>query len=304
MPNCENIKLEKDMYKVKGGLTEALEALDPSMYYKGTAFEGLDAFSRQLKRFDIKTHGKDSDCVEKFFQNSNTAVLFPEYVRRAVIQGIEKTDVLSKIVATVTNTDETDYNSITHCDKNDRLIENPVKLYTHGKTLSTTYETLRFQRLDIVTVIFRQLGMHIATAQLKDALDVITDNAEIASAINTDIQSANLCNNISALRTLIAPYKLNVILISVLSSQIMNDLHQFKNADNEISPFGAKVITTSELKSNELIGLDKNYALEMVQSGGVTVDYNNLIDRQFQNAQITCTAGFSTIFNNAMKMVV
>ncbi len=29
MPNCENIKLEKDMYKVKGGLTEALEALDP-----------------------------------------------------------------------------------------------------------------------------------------------------------------------------------------------------------------------------------------------------------------------------------
>ena len=34
-------------------LTNALEQIDPSDYYKGTSMEGLDPFSRQLRRFDI-----------------------------------------------------------------------------------------------------------------------------------------------------------------------------------------------------------------------------------------------------------
>ena len=49
MANFENITIEKGMYQTKGGLTEALEKLDPSENYIGTSLEGLDAFSRQLK---------------------------------------------------------------------------------------------------------------------------------------------------------------------------------------------------------------------------------------------------------------
>ena len=48
MANFENITIEKGMYQTKGGLTAALEKLDPSENYIGTALEGLDAFSRQL----------------------------------------------------------------------------------------------------------------------------------------------------------------------------------------------------------------------------------------------------------------
>ena len=73
MANFENITIEKGMYQTKGGLTAALEKLDPSENYIGTALEGLDAFSRQLKRFDIRVSGSGSDCVEKFFQTSNSA---------------------------------------------------------------------------------------------------------------------------------------------------------------------------------------------------------------------------------------
>ena len=50
----ENITLEKGMYNVRGGITAALESIDPSENYKGTDLEGLDAFQRQLKRFDIR----------------------------------------------------------------------------------------------------------------------------------------------------------------------------------------------------------------------------------------------------------
>ena len=79
MANFENITIEKGMYQQKGKtLTDVLETLDPSENYKGTALSNLDAFSRQLKRFDIKVNGSCSDCVEKFFQSSDSAALFPE----------------------------------------------------------------------------------------------------------------------------------------------------------------------------------------------------------------------------------
>lgn len=65
MANFENITIEKGMYQQKGKtLTDVLETLDPSENYKGTALSNLDAFSRQLKRFDIKVNGSGSDCVE------------------------------------------------------------------------------------------------------------------------------------------------------------------------------------------------------------------------------------------------
>lgn len=57
MANFENITIEKGMYQQKGKtLTDVLETLDPSENYKGTALSNLDAFSRQLKRFDIKVN--------------------------------------------------------------------------------------------------------------------------------------------------------------------------------------------------------------------------------------------------------
>ena len=71
----ENLKLEKGMYSQSGrSFAQTLEALDPSENYKGTSLEGLDAFQRQLKRFDIKVKGAGSDRVEKFFWSTESAV--------------------------------------------------------------------------------------------------------------------------------------------------------------------------------------------------------------------------------------
>ena len=64
----ENVKLEKGMYGQNGrSFLKVLESLDPSENYKGTALEGLDAFQRQLKRFDIHVKGAGSDMVESVF---------------------------------------------------------------------------------------------------------------------------------------------------------------------------------------------------------------------------------------------
>ena len=101
--HCDTIKLEKGMYQEAGrSFTQVLERLDPSEQYKGTGMEGLDAFQRQLKRFDIKVRGTASDPVEKFFRTANSAVLFPEYIARSVRQGMEEGDLLPSITPATT----------------------------------------------------------------------------------------------------------------------------------------------------------------------------------------------------------
>ena len=187
----ENVKLEKGMYGQSGkSFLKVLESLDPSENYKGTALEGLDAFQRQLKRFDIHVKGAGSDMVEKFFHTSESSVLFPEFVSRVVRQGMES-DILPNITATVTNFDGLDYRSIASVPTDDdkelkrveegasipttsiRTQENLVKLHKRGRMLVASYEAIRFQRLDLFSVTLRQIGAYIARMHLKDAIDVL-----------------------------------------------------------------------------------------------------------------------------------
>ena len=66
MANYQTIKLDKSMYRAGIPFTVQLEKLDPSAQYAGGELAGLDAFERQLKRFDIKVSGAGSDTISKF----------------------------------------------------------------------------------------------------------------------------------------------------------------------------------------------------------------------------------------------
>ena len=172
MTAFDNIRLEKGLY-ASGDFTGSLERIDPSENYSGTALEGLDAYQRQLKRFDIKVSGAGSDVVDKFFKTSDSAVLFPEYVSRAVRQGMEEANVLPRIVASTTVIDSLDYRSIacepTEDEKELKVVsegafipetyikskENLVRLRKRGRSLVASYEAVRFQRLDLFTVTLR-----------------------------------------------------------------------------------------------------------------------------------------------------
>lgn len=331
MANYENIIIEKGMYQGKGSLTDVLEKLDPSENYVGTSLEGLDAFSRQLKRFDIKVSGRGSDCVEKFFQSSDSSALFPEYVSRAVYQGMERADVLSNLVATVTDIDGMDYRSIVSNPSDDdktlkvvsegavipqttvKTRENLVKLHKRGRMLVASYEALRFQRLDLFTVTLNQIGAYIARAQLKDAISVIINgdgNSNPAANIEAAESGKLSYDDIIKLWANFSPYELNTIIApteqmqKILSLSQMQDANaglDFQGTGKMITPLGATLIHAPEIAAGKIIGLDKNCALEMVRAGGVTTDYDKLIDRQLERAAITCTAGFSKIFTEASK---
>lgn len=326
----KTINIDKNMYNRKGkSFSQVLEELDPSENYKNTPLEKLDAFGRQLKRFDIKVSGADSDRVEKFFQTSSSAVLFPEYVSRAIKVGMEYADVLPDITATFTKIDGMDYRSIVSDPDSDmkelkvvsegamlpstviKTQENLVKLLKRGRMLVSSYEALRFQRLDLFTVTLKQIGAYIARTQLADAVEVLVNgDGNNNPAITIEVADSGVItyNDLLKLWTTLSPYELNTLLVptammeKILAMPEMQDSQatlDFHGTGRMITPMGAKLIHVPTLSSDRIIGLDKTCALELVQSGDVMVDYDKLIDRQLERATISVISGFAKVFNDA-----
>ena len=323
----ESVKLDKGMYRCDGkSFSQMLEQMDPSAQYKGTEMEGLDAFQRQLKRFDIKVKGPDSDCVEKFFRTADSAVLFPEYISRCVHQGMEETNILPNIVATVTRIDSLDYRSIsvnTNQYGDIFLLEEGAEIPTvtittdsqltslkkRGSMLVASYEVIRNQKLDIFSITLRQLGASIVRAQLGDAVEALKQDACWVDAETHGVLTySDLLNMWGAMRNC----QLNTLLVStdmlpkILSlPEILNSNtgFDFQTTGKMITPMGATLLTSSVMPNGTIIGLDKRYAMEMVESGGVIVEYDKLIDRQLERCAITATAGFARLMRGAVCML-
>ena len=336
----ENVKLEKGMYGRSGRtFSQTLEELDPSEHYRGTALEGLDAFQRQLKRFDIKVKGAGSDMVEKFFHTGESSVLFPEFVSRVVRQGMEEENILSDIVATVTRFDGMDYRSIASVPTEEdkkllrvekgaeipqtmiRTQENLVRLHKRGRMLVAPYEAIRFQRLDLFSVTLRQIGAYIGRMHLEDAISVLRDGdgndnaAEVFEVGTEPISGTAGALDYDALVDFWAqfdPYTMNTMLVSndvMLSLLKMPEFQNpmtglnFQGTGSLTSPLGAKLLRTSAMPAGTLIGLDKNYALEQICASEITVEYDKLIDRQLERAAITSISGFAKLFGDASKVL-
>ena len=321
--HCDTIKLEKGMYQEAGrSFTQVLERLDPSEQYKGTGMEGLDAFQRQLKRFDIKVRGAASDPVEKFFRTADSAVLFPE-----------EGDLLPSITAATTRFEGMDYRSITAQAGGDskelkavdegasipattiQVQANLVKLRKRGRMLVASYEAVRYQKLDLFSVTLRQIGSHIAQMLLADAVEVLihgdgNDNA--AAASETKGAGVLTYDELVDFWAAFDPYEMNTLLVSSDVLLKMLKLAEFQNPLTGLNfqgtgklstPLGATLLRTSVLPKNTAIGLDKRYALELVQGSDVTVEYDKLIDRQLERAAITTISGFAKLFQGASRVL-
>ena len=56
--NYKELNIQKSLYRGCGeSFAERLEKMDPTENYRGTELGHLDAFQRQLKRFDIHAKG-------------------------------------------------------------------------------------------------------------------------------------------------------------------------------------------------------------------------------------------------------
>ena len=336
----DNLRLEKGMYRQAGkSFTQVLESLDPSENYRGTALEGTDAFQRQLKRFGIRAKGSGSSPVEKFFATMDSAVLFPEYIARTVRQGMEENDILPSIVATTTVIDAMDYRSIysnpTEEDKELKDVaegaeipttevktkEHLINLTKRGRMLVASYEAIRFQKLDLFSVMLRQIGAYIQKQQLADAVNVLISgdgngNAAVQYTVGTDPISGTKgklgYDQLVEFWGKFDPYTMNTILCSTGTManilkvpELQNPMAglNFQGSGKVGTPLGAQLHRTSAVADGVIIGLDNRYALELVRAGDVLVEYDKLIDRQLERAAITSISGFGKICDGAAAVL-
>ena len=179
--------------------------------------------------------------------------------------------------------------------------------------------TVTIQNLDVVTVILKQIGLDIAREQLDDAVEELLGSgssaAESISAAygTTKPSTATLAySHLLQLWKGLNPYKLNVMVASsasvndILSLNEMRDACaglDFQGTGNIVTPMGAKLIVSEKVGANKILGIDKDFALQLVQSGDILVDFDKVIDKQLERAGITMITGFSRLTAKAAKVL-
>ena len=326
----ETIYLEKGMYNHSGStFTGVLESLDPSENYAGTALEGLDAYQRQLKRYGIRVKGAGADTVEKFFENSQTAVLFPEFVSRAVMAGIEADTTLPAVVAAMSETDGVDFRAISmpsdavmSVTEGDEITEakfvfgdTATPLNRYGLTVAASYDTLRNQRLDALAILLGGVGKSLARAYLSDAVKALKESAETYTIGEGSIGGTKGKLDYGALIDFWNTFdscELNTMLVSRDAAVAMLKMTEFQNAaagldfqgtGKLITPLGATLIPCSALEKGEIIGIDHTRALEMVTSPAICVETYRLISRRLDRIVVSGAAGFAKLCTDAVKIL-
>lgn len=312
-----DIKLEKGLYNLSGkSFTAALEELDPTSAYCGTPLEKLDAFERQLKRFNIRVKGSDCDSVEKFFTSTESAVLFPEFVTRSIRKGFDDT-ILSSVCAvkTVVNSgqylgcvlgDSTAYDV---CSQGETLPTATVTessaatvLAKYGRLISASYESIRQQRLDVFGVMLRSVGVRLAAAVVKKAVEVLADGADEVST--TELTYADLAELYGKFES----FDMTTVIASPALAAKIAAMDQLSDSSADadgrfILPFGSELIKTSAAGADTIIGIDRDYALEFITSTELVMETDKLIDRQLDQMTASITCGFRKITPDAVKVL-
>jgi hypothetical protein len=199
--------------------------------------------------------------------------------------------------------------------------EHLISLTKRGRMLVASYEALRFQKLDLFSVMLRQIGAHIQKQQLADAVNVLmegdgNDNAAVVYTVGTSPISGTAgtlgYDQLVEFWGQFDPYTMNTILCSTGTMtkmlkipELQNPLTglNFQGTGKLTTPLGAQLHRTSALADGVIIGLDNRFALEQVRAGDVLVEYDKLIDRQLERAAITSIAGFGKICTDAAAVL-
>lgn len=188
--------------------------------------------------------------------------------------------------------------------------------------LVASYEAIRFQKLDLFSVTLRQIGAYIQKMHVQDAVDVLVNgdgNANAAEKLKIGTSPMSGTKGTLTYAQLVEfwsqfdPYTLNTMLVpggtmvKLLSLSELQDAAaglNFQGTGALATPLGAELVRSGCVTDGTIIGLDRRYALEMVQAGEVSVEYDKLIDRQLERAAITSISGFGKIMPEAAKVLV
>ncbi|MBR6874304.1 MAG: hypothetical protein IKN17_12440 [Ruminococcus sp.] len=317
-----NVKLDKSLYSITGrSFTEALAQLDPDENYTGTELASLDAFERQLKRFDIKVSGSGCDRVEKFFTSRESAVLFPEYVRRMIRQGMNEASILGDVAAATTYTDGLDFRGLTVTVSGSdtgvseggtmpsttvRLASSAQTLTKYARKLNCSYESIKKQRLEAFGVILKGLGAQISRAVNKLAVTTLSTGVTPSSISGASLTYADL----AAFWASMGDYDMNVMICNadVMAEILALDemkycVSDYMSSGRVKTPYGVTIVKCSGVASGKILGIDSSCAAEMVYGTDIVVDFDKLISAQCDEIACSVSVGFSKLTGGAVKLL-
>ncbi|GHU52549.1 hypothetical protein FACS1894132_02470 [Clostridia bacterium] len=316
----DTIKLEKSMYNLSNkSFSQRLEELDPSENYVGTAYEGLDSFERQLKRFDIKVAGPDCDKVEKFFTSSESAVLFPEFVKRTLSEAFNS-EIVYDIFATTTKVKGINYNPPLMTSTSGwgsavaqgatfagaTIMENttPIPLEKYGATIKTSYEFLRCQNLDTFKVFLSTFGRNTGVSLLGNLIAKLTlAPTNPAHYEGTTLQYSDfltLYGSSNHITSILIP---TILVGAVTSMEEIKDC-KINEKGRIVLPFGPEIVFVKSWTHNKILGIDRRCALELVKGSDIIVDTDKLIDTQMDALTYSVSANVNVLYpSRAIVMV-
>lgn len=316
-----DVRLDKGYYNITGKtFTQVLTELDPDENYKDSELAGLDAYERQLKRFDIKVSGENCDLVEKFFVTTYSAVLFPEYIRRMIKKGIDSVCIADGICAAVGHTDGMDYRNFYITNSGSNPVSQSAELPTTELKLSNTsselkkfagqlkcsYEAIRKQRLEALGVVIKELGAKVGRAMNTNFCTALSTGVTPSSTAGVGITYADLAafwgsmadNNMDVM---ICPPALMADILALPEMKFC--VSDYMTSGRVKTPYGVTLIKCSQATANTIIGLDSSAAAELILGTDIEVDTDKLINKQNEVISCSVLAGIAKITSAAVKVL-
>ncbi len=315
----KNIKLEKGMYEYSNkSFLQILEELDPTENYEGTALAGLDAFQRQLKRFNIKVNGRNADTVDKFFKSDETRLLFPEYTRRVIESGMDenalyKTIINRKIYAKNNNCEvvviengNEEENVIKPIEEGGEIPESNLKIKSRqvkpikiGQSFEISREAMMGKSIDDFSFLIKEISKQFSEKLSDDAVKTIIEGDGSDNAIKTsEVTSKKLSviNIYHSMHNLPPTYNCTHILVSPKAMQAILDMPELADPKTGINlmatgnlndMFGARIVVAPNLKDFVMLFLDKTKCLDLVIFQDVQVEHTQIQQKQTHLITVT-----------------
>jgi len=324
------LTLEKEMYteaKSRGiSFTQLLNTLDPGD-------KDLDAFEKQLMEHGLNISGSEVSLVEDFYKTNESKVLFPEFINRQVLLGMElgrNECRLDDLIASTQDIDSVAYQSVSASyETGERgafrvgekaafpttvisFADKTIKLVKFGHKIEATYEVLRRMNLPQLSIHLQLIGRRLRRDMVEWALDVIVNgDGNSNSAPVFDLTTLNY-DNLIDFDMEWSDYEADIWVGSKAAVVAILKLTEFKDPQagfnyqatgKLISPLGVILRKFSTVAANSLIAVDKSAALEMIrEAGSQLTEVDKVIDHQFEDTVISQVAGFAKIYTNASRV--
>jgi len=328
----ERVNLSKAMYeeaKEKGtSFTDVLErqARKENKFSADAEAAGLDIIGQQLAARDLRISGAQASFVEDFYRTTDSSVLFPAVIAKAVRAGLDDKSELrattKELVGTRTGIDsgvyqsaEVDVENSTATSK--RVAEGKefpkvkiqfkdksLKLHKNGYELEMTYEVARRMKINLFNTVMKQLGRNINRDKVRLIVQTLingdgNDNPITGiSSVNADLAYSDVVD----LKYAAKDFDPSIMLANETLAKAYECLDEYTSKTGPTMPAPPKVCDV--VPDKKMLVVDNKISIEEVyEKGGSLVEHDKIIDKQFEKAVVSEVVGYAILYRDASRML-